>query len=67
MENWKSKSNKIPDRKSSTIVVAVAVLLKSGSSVTLRFYTIFVCISMKLVKKMFKNEQKAQLYINGNN
>lgn len=67
MENWKSNSNKIPDRKSSTIVVAVAVLLKSGSSVTLRFYTIFVCISMKLVKKMFKNEQKAQLYINGNN
>lgn len=67
MENWKSNSNKIPDRKSSTIVVAVAVLLKSGSSVTLRFYTIFVCISMKLVKKMFKNEQKAQLYINGSN
>lgn len=42
MENWKSNSNKIPGRKSSTIVVAVAVLLKSGSSVTLRFYKIFV-------------------------
>ena len=58
----------------ATPKMEIYVILVNGkkllSNVTMRYSKDFAGvwdISMKLMKKMFKNEQKAQLYINDSN